>query len=267
MTIRHSDPRSPYQINFLKPDQRPEIFAQTKTFLAYEQTRPPKQQTPLTPRMASLLDRLNAAYSENTEAERQRVIASDKLKQLNKKAVTMINKMWKSVTAKYEDDPSEATHWGFKMKAKTRNVLRPQDAPERLALLNAYIAKEESQPEKERFRVPKLAQVIELRDMLTANTLAYQTGQTQKENSFEAIKALTFELCECLQGAGIHLLGVDYYFKPTTQLQNWGYDVTLKRKSSTAKDTDEEAAPDSPADTASTNGAADAAVDGNGSSS
>lgn len=171
--------------------------------------------------------------------------------------------MWKSVTAKYEDDPSDATHWGFKMKAKTRNVLRPQDAPERLALLNAYIAKEESQPEKERFRVPKLAQVIELRDMLTANTLAYQTGLTQKENSFEAIKALTFELCECLQGAGIHLLGVDYYFKPTAQLQNWGYDISVKRKSSGAKDTEEEAS----SETASTNGAADATVEGDGSSS
>ena len=252
MTIRHFSSTSPYQITFLKPDQRVELRAQGHTFIAYEQTRPLKQQTPLTPRIIGLLDQLNAAYDQNAEAERQRIIASDQLKQLNKKALTMINKMWKSVTAKYEDDPSQATHWGFKMKPSTRNILRPKKLHERLALLNVYIAQEESRPEEERFRVPELAQVIDLRDKLTANTLAYQTGQKEQENSFEAIKALTFNLCECLEGAGVHILGFDYHFKPTTQLQNWGYDVSLKRKSSGAKETEPGSAAEA---SASTNGA------------
>ncbi|MCB9079258.1 MAG: hypothetical protein H6631_16785 [Anaerolineaceae bacterium] len=251
MTIRHASSTSPYQITFLKPDQRVELRTQGHTFVAYEQTRPLKQQTPLTPRIIGLLDQLNAAYDQNAEAERQRIIASDQLKQLNKKALTMVNKIWKSVTAKYEDDPSQATHWGFKMKPSTRNVLRPKKLNDRLMLLNAYIAQEESRPEEERFRVPELAQVIDLRDRLTTNTLAYQTGQKEQENSFEAIKTLTFDLCECLEGAGIHLLGVDYHFKLSTQLQNWGYDISLKRKSAGAKETEPAAAPE---DAPSTNG-------------
>ena len=252
MPIRYTNAESPYEITFLKPDQRSEVFGQGQTFVAYEQTRPVEQQTPLTPRIISLLDRLNTAYEQNREADRQRVIASEKLKQLNKQAVSTVNKMWKSVTAKYQDNPSEATRWGFKIRPSTRNVLRPKKRPARLALLNAYIAKEESRPEAERFPIPALAEVIELRDSLTANTLAYQSGQNEQENSFEAIRALTAELCECLQGAGIHVLGFDYHFKLSTQLQNWGYDISLKRRSS--KESEPESAEATADDATTTNG-------------
>ena len=258
MTLRHSDADSPYQLNFFKPTQRGEIFAQGQTFVAQEQTRPPEQQTPLTPRIINLLGQLQAAYAARDEAERQRTIASEKLKQLNKKAPVIVTKMWKSVTGKYADNPSEATRWGFKMKQKTSNVLRPQNPEDRLALLNAYIAKEESQAEEERFRVPTLAEVIEMRDMLTVNTLAYQEGQNRRENYFEAIKKLTTDLSQCLQGSAVHILGVDFNFDLSTQMQNWGYDIALKRKSSSSKET--EPAAEANGDESST--AADASTDG-----
>ncbi|MCB0196358.1 MAG: hypothetical protein KDJ65_30680 [Anaerolineae bacterium] len=264
MSIRHSEAESPYQINFLRDSQREEIFAQGQIFIAQEQTRPLNEQTPLTPRIITLVEKLQTAYNTQAEAERQRTIASENLKQLYKKAPIIITKMWKSVTGKYADNPSEATRWGFKMKQRTRNVLRPQNADDRFALLNAYIAKEESQPEEERFRVPQLAEVIELRDRVVANTQAYQQGQNQQENSFEAIKKLTKDLSNCLQGSAIHLLGVEFKFDLSTQMQNWGYDITLKRKPSTKKETEPEAeanGDDSAVDVdASANGAVD--IDG-----
>ena len=269
MTIRHSEPESSYQINFLNLQQRAELLAQGQTFIVQEQTRPLKQQTVFTPRIIRLVDQLQTAYATQAAAERQRTIAADKLKQLSKKAVMVVSQMWKSVTGKYENDPSEATRWGFKLKPRTRNVLRPKNVPERLALMNAYIAKEESRPEEERFRIPELAEVIELRDLITANMLAYQDGQNQQENSFEAIKKLTKALSNCLQGAAIQILGVDFDFDLSTQMQNWGYDITLKRKSSSSKETGSEAAPtndapsaEAPASTNGTDGAANGAGDG-----
>ena len=260
------DSPSPYLVNIPTPNQPTKLITAGQNFVAYDETLPPEEQSYLLPVLRQHLQECVPSQNSFKSSEAKRTIASEAVKRLDEQAKVIIRKIHRKIDLEYMETPEAAEEWGFQVKQSTRNILMPRTRPQRLALLNAYIAKEESQPEKERFRVPKLAQAIELRDMLTANTLAYQTGQTQKENSFEAIKALTFELCECLQGAGIHLLGVDYYFKPTTQLQNWGYDVTLKRKSSTAKDTDEEAAPDSPADTTTTNGAADAAVDSDGPS-
>ena len=261
MSIRYSEAESAYQITFLTPRQRLETFEQGQIFIAQEQTRPLKKQTPFTPRIIKLVEQLQTAYNAHTEAERQRTIAYDKLKQLRKRAVVVVTQMWKSVTSLYEDDPSEATRWGFKLKPKTRNVLKPKNLQERLALMNAYIAKEESRPAEERFRVPKLEQVIELRDMVAANTQAHQEGQNQQENSLETIRKLTKDLSLCLQAAAIHLLGMDFDFDLSTQMQNWGYDITLKRKSSSSKETEKEADPtgdETSADAdASTNGTVD----------
>lgn len=267
MTIRYSEPESPYQINFLDLQQRAELLAQGQIFIAQEQMRPLKEQTPFTPRIIKLVNQLQTAYATQTEAERQRTIAADKLKQLQKTAVIVVTQMWKSVTGKYANDPSEATRWGFKLKPRTRNVLKPKTLSERLALMNTYIAKEESRPEEERFRIPELAEVIELRDKITANMQAHQTGQNQQENSFEAIKKLTKALSNCLQGAAVHILGVDFDFDLSTQMQNWGYDITLKRKSSSSKETGAEATPTGDETTAeapdSTNGT-DGVVNSNG---
>lgn len=232
MSIVYIESQSPYQINFASPRKRPEVSGLGHKFVAHEQTLPVEEQTPHTPRIINLLDQLDTANNNRIEAERQRSIASDNLKRIEKQAPALIRQMWKTVTVHHPQQPSMATNWGFRMKGSTRNVLLPKTRDERRATMAAYIAREESRPEAERFTVPDLVEVITLHDEWEYNLAQREKAANEREINVERCNQLTPLLAHFLQAAAIYIIAERFTFKLSTQLENWGFDVTLKRRSS-----------------------------------
>lgn len=233
MSILYKDAKSPYDLRFPDYRKRAEIMALAQTFVAYEQTLAPEQQTDYTPLITDWLQQLIIQTNEKVEAERQYAIASSNLKQLDKTATKVIRQIWKVVTLHCSDEPHEATRWGFKRNIATGNILRPKKRYGRLALLDVYIKKEESRPETERFTKPSLTEVIQLRDELKANALALTTEQNRRESCVEVSKELAENLSEYLEASAIDILGKQFKMRLSTKLQNWGYDIVLKRRRST----------------------------------
>lgn len=258
MTITFRDSQSDYRLVFPRQTDQDGMMPLADKFITYEQTRPPEQQTPYTTAIAGWYQELITASQEKVEAQRRRTIASHKTKQLDQEARKLARKIWKTVTLHCEDELSEVVRWGLKFKQTTGNVLMPQDREERLVTLATYISKEESRPEAERFQLPVLADVIATHDELTTNLIAHQTAVTQFETSDEACRNLTKKLSDFLQAAGIYILATEFEMKLSTQLQNWGYDVELKRsKSSNGNGS---APADDPQPELSTNGVAEGSV-------
>lgn len=265
MTITHKDTNSPYQLTF--PDQRDHdgIFTLAGNYIAYEQTRPPDQQTFYTADITGWYEELVIAKQEKIAAQSRRAIASQKIKQSDAEATELVRHMWKTVTHHCHDMLSEVTQWGFKMKQTTGNALMPRNRDDRLATMTAYIIKEQSRPEEERFPKPDLAAIIVVRDELKASLVAYQTADTQRRNCDERSGELLYNLSEFLQAGGVEILGRLFRMKVSTQMRNWGFDVTLKRRKPTK--TEETTSTNGAAADSSTNGSTtlDATVNGQGS--
>ena len=68
MAIQYTDPRSPYDINFVGTRDRPEIMGLGRKFVAQEQTLPVEEQTTHTPRIINLLEQLTIADTDRIEA-------------------------------------------------------------------------------------------------------------------------------------------------------------------------------------------------------
>lgn len=232
MTITFRDSQSAYRLAFPSQTDQDAVMALAETFIAHEQTRSPEQQTPYTPAITGWYQELVDASNEKVEAQRRRTIASHKIKQFDRESRKLVRQMWKTVTLYSEDELSEAVQWGFKLKQTTGNILMPRGREERMVTLATYFSQEESRPEAERFPKPALADVMTVRDELKANLMAYQNAETQQETSVESCRDLTKKLSSYLQAAGIFILAGEFEMKLSTQLQNWGYDVVLKRSKS-----------------------------------
>ena len=244
MSISHKDADSPNEIRFPNPRKRPTVIKLGQNYVAYEQSRPVEQQTPFTPIIANLLQRVLTSETELKRAERERKTASTELERFLTQAKTIIKTMWKSVTAKYAGKPEQATHWGFQYKANTGNVLLPQTLEERLETMNTYIAQEESLPEAERFTIPELVEVIDLCHALESQADTRVTARRDRESRVETCNELVLELSNYLQAAGIYLLAMEFKFKVSKDLQKWGYEIVAKRSETSPKEaTAEEPAP------------------------
>ena len=236
MSISHKDADSPNEIRFPNPRRRPTVIKLGQNYVAYEQSRPVEQQTPFTPIITNLVQRVLTSETELKRAERERKTASTELDRFLTQAKTLIKTMWKSVTAKYAGKPEKATHWGFQYKANTGNVLLPQTLEERLETMNTYIAQEQSQPEAKRFTIPELVEVMELCHALESQADARVTARRDRESRVETCNELALELSNYLQAAGIYLLAMEFKFKVSKDLQKWGYEIVAKRSEKTTKE-------------------------------
>ncbi|MCB0210553.1 MAG: hypothetical protein KDJ52_14540 [Anaerolineae bacterium] len=229
MPIAYTDSNSPNALRFPDPRRRPNVIKLAQTYMACEYSRPVEQQTPFTPIIANLLQRLLAAEQAVKQAERERKSAASELERLLLETREIIWNMWKSVTAKCSGKPDQAGYWGFHYKANTDNVLLPKTLDERLETLNMYITKEQSLPQAERFTIPNLLEVISLCNTLESHADTRVAARRERESQIESCNALALELSNYLQSAFIYLLAIEFKFKLSKNLQNWGYDIAAKR--------------------------------------
>ena len=224
------DPTGPYALHFPRAHQRADILALAQRFVAYDEQLPLEQQSPFTPKLKTLLAQLLPSHAQSWQAERQRTQASESLKRIERAADIIIDQIIAMMRAVFPTRPEEAERWGLPVKQSTGRILKPRKREARLALLSAYIKTEQARPEAERFVAPVLAEVIRVRAGLQANLTARRAGQTQRETSNAAAKALSHELLNHLQVAAAYLVADRFDYQLGPVLENWGYTIVAARR-------------------------------------
>ena len=220
---------SPYSVRLPRRHQRSDIIALAKTFVAYEQQMPPEQQTPYTESIQDLLAEILDDRSTISAGESRRLSASEAVKRDDQQARRLVSHMAQVVRAAVYDAPEEAYQWGFQVRQSSGTLRQPKSRRERLALLEAYIAKETSRPEADRFTAPALNDVRRISERLARNLAVRHSAQTQRESGIAARNSASHALIERLQAAAVYLVANRFGFNLSLELQHWGFDVIVKR--------------------------------------
>ena len=235
------DNQGSLKVHFPSPVKRSDVSDLGKKHLPYEQTLPTKQQNIFTPIISNLMQQIIELEKKGAAGEAQRAVAADAVPGLERRSKRLIESMMKTIDAAFPHRPAKAKEWGFNTKKGTANILTPKNQKERLAVMETYIAKEESRPEEERFTIPALADVIDNVQTYQATIKARDAGQYQREASINACNELVKPLAQYLQLAAGVIVGHTYGLKVSRDLQHWGYNVVEQRRSS--KDDNPAAAP------------------------
>lgn len=250
------DANSPYHAGLPENDQPDKLVTAGETFLTYDRTLPPEQQSPFADDIAQLLQACSPQQDEFNQSEAQRTIASENLKRHEEQAYRFLQRIHQNLKSYLYETPEMAEEWGFEVKQSTRNIMMPSKK-DRLKVLSRYIAKEESRPEAERFATPDLAAIIEVRDQLQERKKHYRSSHVQRKSSRVARDATLQALKDTLRAAGTVIIVKNLGRVISPELGKWGYEVY--ERSSRPGQPDDAPPPDSAvdepaADNADTNG-------------
>lgn len=223
------DTNSPYNLRLPHPQESDEIVKLGQAFVAYEQSRPPELRTPHLPLVIELLQQVQANRATVQAGQVNRTVASDSIKQLDRRLATYSRQIWLTVGLFCKDAEGQAVNWGLPYNRTTGNIILPQGRPKRLALLKRYITYELSRDEAMRFQMPVLADGIRLRDELEAYQQQYETGQRSVSLKLVDNRLLTELMLKHLQSAVVHLLTFQFSYKLTKEFQFWGFDIVERR--------------------------------------
>ncbi|MCB0193617.1 MAG: hypothetical protein KDJ65_16840 [Anaerolineae bacterium] len=230
---------SPYQVDIPTPKQPTKLITVGQNFVKYDESLPPEEQSYLLPDLKYLLQDCVPTQKTYKASEVQRTLASEAVKRLDEQAKTLIHKIRYKLNFDYMETPEAAEEWGFQVRQGTGKILLPKNREDRLALLDTYIAKEESRLPEERFSKPDLEEVIRLRDDLKANLDARRTSRSLRKDSYAARAETLDALYDTLRIAGSLIILKKLNRKLTPALEKWGIEVT-KRQS---KEKEDEVAP------------------------
>jgi hypothetical protein len=222
------DSKSPYALRMPPPTRLSAVTRLAQDFVAYEQSLPKYQQTPYSSLIAELLNQIEPQTGSRISGESQRVMASETVKQLDYQAIKLVRHIWQTMNLTFIERPACAVEWGFIVRQSSGRILMPSNREERLAVLNAYIAKEFSRADHERFKAPNLENVVQVRDGLEANLSARQAGQTQRTISTATNRALIAQLLNHLHAAAVYLLAHRFDYTVNLELRNWGYTIVAR---------------------------------------
>ncbi|MCB9079321.1 MAG: hypothetical protein H6631_17100 [Anaerolineaceae bacterium] len=220
------DSPSPYLVNIPTPNQPTKLITAGQNFVAYDETLPPEEQSYLLPALRQHLQECVPSQNSFKASEAKRTIASEAVKRLDEQAKIIIRKIHRKIDLEYMETPEAAEEWGFQVKQGTGNILLPKTQSERLALLDTYIANEESRPPEERFTTPDLAVVTGLRDDLKTNLTARRTSRSRRKDSHSACTEALEALYDTLHGLRRLITRPESSIEPvTTGLEKWGFEV------------------------------------------
>lgn len=223
------DPSSPYQVKLPTTNKVTKLIAIAENFVAYDETLPLEEQSPLLPDIRQLLEQCVPTQNSFKSSEAQRTIASEAVKRLDGQIKTIIRKIHHKINFEYMETPESAEAWGFQVKQGTRRILLPKKRSERLTFLNTYIAQEESRPPEERFTTPDLAVIINLRDDLKANLATRRRSRGRRKDSYSARSEALKALYDTLRMAGGLIILKKFNRSLTPGLEKWGIEV-IKRQ-------------------------------------
>lgn len=241
------DALSQHRVDIPDIDQQPDLIGLGERFLAYDQSLPPEQQSPVAAHLAALLEACRPHTVEFHHSEAQRTIASENAKRYEDKAYQFLKQIQQILRSTFWERPEEAEAWGFEVKQTTGNILFPGSKKERLRVLNSYITKEESRPAEERFTAPALADIIEVRNQWLAAREVRKSSEAQRTTS-RAVRDIAFRrLKEALRLAAATIIVLHHDHAVTLDLKQWGFEMSKRSTRSTAGDA--EAKPEGAAET------------------
>ncbi|MCB9077755.1 MAG: hypothetical protein H6631_09205 [Anaerolineaceae bacterium] len=218
------DANSPFHAGLPENDQPDKLVTAGETFLTYDSTLPPEQQSPFKDDIAQLLQDCSPQQDEFKQSEAQRTIASENLKRFEEQAYRFLQRIHLNLKSYLYETPEEAEEWGFEVKQSTRNIMMPSKK-DRLKVLSRYIAKEESRPEAERFVTPDLAAITEVRDQLQERKKRIHSSHVQRKSSRVARDATLQALKDTLRAAGTVIIVKHLGRVISPELGKWGYEV------------------------------------------
>lgn len=218
-----------YDVRLPKPHQTSVIIGLSESFIAYEAMLPPEDRSLYYGKINALVEQIHNQLEDQEAGENQRTIASENVKRLSQQVKRCIDRMIVTVHHHCFDEPSQAQEWGFQIRQKTGNILKPRTRAERQMTLNRYIKKEESRPAEARFTEPSLAEVIDLRDQFQASLAARDAGKAQRQETLAEIKTTAESLYNYLLIALHIIVEQNYEFDVSPGLEKWGFDVVWRR--------------------------------------
>ncbi|MCB9079500.1 MAG: hypothetical protein H6631_18000 [Anaerolineaceae bacterium] len=221
--------KGPLRIHFPPAYCWAELLDLSHTFLDYDRSLPPERQSKTERVIVKYLPRAIEVYDNYHAGIRQRDKALQALKQIDQQAVPLTREIYWNVKAATLAAPEQAAEWGYTVKDVTGVWVRPHSRPNRLALLNAYIAQEERRPVETRFSSPDLATVKQARDALAEQWAAYQSGLELYRSSYVAGKEAFRHLSVCLRLAAVNLMLFYFDHKLSFELQQWGFTLVERQ--------------------------------------
>ena len=223
------DTNSPYHVGIPYPDQWTELIDMAQIFVTFDQSLPPEQQSPYTPRLVDMLNICVPLYETYENSESQRTMASEAVKRLEAQLTRFTRQIHQIIKGTLFDTPEHAEDWGFQIRQSSQSILMPRSTPERLTMLKKYIAKEESRPAAERFTTPNLETVKKLYTDLTTQRTARRSSRNRRKASRAARDEAFAKLVNWLRMAAGHLMLCHFDHKVSLDMQQWGYIIVERQ--------------------------------------
>ena len=223
------DVKGPLRIHFPSAYHWVDLLELGHTFLDYERSLPLDRQSRMEPTVVRELTQAVELYDNYQAGLRQRDTALQALKQIDQQAIPLTREIYQNVKAATFATPDKAAEWGYTVKDATGVLVRPHSRPNRLALLNAYIAHEERRPVAERFPSPNLATAKQVRDALAEQWAAYQSGLERYRSSYAEGRIAFRKLSVCLRLSAATVMLLFFKGQLSFELQHWGFTLVERR--------------------------------------
>ena len=221
---------SPYTLYFPRTYQWDAWIDLAFTFIRYDQSLPPEQQS----RIASIVMRELSAcmplYNSYHASKVQCAIALRALQQLDAQVDLLCQEVHRTMREASRQGSVQTEAWGFPIKQSTGVLVRPHSRRGKLALLERYVAQEERRPAEERFSGPDLTTVKRVRDALAVNIAAYHSAVEQRRASRDAGLEAFRHLSISIRIASMMLVLTQFDREVSFELQKWGF-VIIERES------------------------------------
>jgi hypothetical protein len=207
------------------------VDALATAFTTYESTLPVAERSPHTDRIIDLLSRIRLLTNRQTLGRNRAAPSSDAVKRSFKHARKLARQIQHTLNTQFVAAPKRASAWGFQVRlvGQLPGAVLPETYDEMVAMLETYIAREQSRPPAEQFAVPALAEVIQVCNELRAQVELVRIEAVERGTDEADKRAVTQELVDFLQAALVYLVVTRFERKVTPELVAWGYEVGMRK--------------------------------------
>lgn len=218
-------------VRFPQRKQTARTYALGAAFVQKEESVDPAERCPFYADVAALVSELAQFVGGQQTGEAQRAVASEEVKRLEEEARAYVKQIRAMLQATYFDTPEKAAEWGFDVQQTSPGAVSirlPRARAGLLALLDAYLGKEESLPAEEQLSRPPLADVQAVHASLSQTLGQRQEGQAQRETNVAQRNETVRRLLDVLQAACVYLVAKNFDYAVSPELQDWGFEIVAK---------------------------------------
>ena len=205
-------------------------------FVAYEQTLPAAQQSPLLDQLRSTLASASSSAGAATSGETTRAVSAETLRQARADAKVPLNQAFDALKLAYSDNLALLEAYGLKTLQDTQQVrvYKPKNQTEWDNFLIAYVETQRALEPSAQLQKPALSTLEPLAETVSAARKTRDEGRTQREMGVSSRVSVATRLHDLLELAAATLVITRFDFQVTRELGLWGYEVVEARASNGA---------------------------------